>query len=131
MEDMNKYIKKSHIKAVDKFNKELEAWCKEYGEEQATLYEDAYTSFTLSNVRVEDGKLCYLYDGKEWSDNMVCYDEEEGEYWEVDGADSIMDYLRFWRTCMKRAKRYWSMDVDRLDAIQNGEVEDEEEEDNY
>ena len=131
MEDMNKYIKKSHIKAVEKFNEELEAWCKETGDEQATLHEDAYIYFTLSNVRVENGKLCYLYDGKEEQENMVRYDEEEDEYWEEDCMDSIMDYLRFWRACLKRTKRYWSMDVERLDAIQDGEIEDEEDEDNY
>ena len=29
------------------------------------------------------------------------------------------------RACIRRAKRYWSMDVDKLDAIQNGDIDDE------
>ena len=63
MEDLNKYIKKSHIKMVENFNADLEAFCKETGEPVATLYEDANTSFTLSSVRVEEGLLKYSDDG--------------------------------------------------------------------
>lgn len=127
MADLNQYIKKSHIKAVEKFAAELEEWRKETGEDEATLFEDAYTSFTLSNPRVENGCLLYHQDGVDFSENMVRFDEETGEYWEEDCMDSIMDYLKFWRACIRRAKRYWSMDVDKLDAIQNGDIEDDEE----
>jgi len=129
MADLNQYIKKSHIKAVEKFAAELEEWRKETGEDEATLFEDACTSFTLSNPRVMNGCLCYHQDGVDYSENMVRFDEETGEYWEEDMMDSIMDYLKFWRACIRRAKRYWSMDVDKLDAIQSGEQEDDEEED--
>ena len=127
MADLNQYIKKSHIKAVEKFAAELEEWRKETGEDEATLFEDAYTSFTLSNPRVENGCLLYHQDGVDFSENMVRFDEETGEYWEDDMMDSIMVYLKFWRACIRRAKRYWSMDVDKLDAIQNGDIEDDEE----
>lgn len=127
MADLNQYIKKSHIKAVEKFAAELEEWRKETGEDEATLYEDAYTSFTLSNPRVVNGSLCYHQDGVDYSENMVRFDEETSEYWEEDCLDSIMDYLKFWRACIRRAKRYWSMDTDKLDAIQNGDIEDDEE----
>ena len=127
MADLNNYIKKSHIKAVEKFAAELETWRKETGDDVATLYEDAYTSFSLSNPRVENGSLCYCQDGTEYKENMVRYDEELNEYWEEDCLDSIADYLQFWRACLRRAKRYWSMDVDKLDAIQSGEQEDDEE----
>lgn len=129
MADLNQYIKKSHIKAVEKFAAELEEWRKETSEDEAILFEDAYTSFTLSNPRVENGCLLYHQDGVDFSENMVRFDEETGEYWEEDCMDSIMDYLKFWRGCLRRAKRYWSMDVDKLDAIQSGEQEDDEEED--
>lgn len=128
MANLNLYIKQSHIKAVDKFNEELNAWAKETGECEATLYENAFTSFTLSNVRVEDGKLCYSQDGWEYKENMVRHDEETNEYWEEEVFDSIMDFIKFWRACLRRAKRYWSMDVDKLDRIQDGDVEDDEEE---
>ena len=125
--NLNSYIKKSHIKAVEKFNDELEAWARETGENPVTLYENAFTSFTLSNVRVEDGDLNYTYDGKEDSDHVVRQDEETGEYFE-DELYGIMDSIKFWRACLRRAKRYWSMDSEKLDRIQDGETEDDEEE---
>lgn len=126
--DFNCYIKKSHIKAVDKFNEDLKAWAAYTGEAEPTLYEDANISFTLSDVRVEDGKLCYKYDGRQEQENQVFWDEGENEWFEMEGMDSIPDYIKFWRACLRRAKRYWAMDSDKLDAIQNGEIEDESEE---
>lgn len=129
MQDLIKYIKKSHIKALDKFSAELEAWRKETGEEAATLYEDAFTSFTLSDILLSnDGQMFYTYDGKQEFEVMVRYDEESGDYYEDEGIDGIMEYIRFWRACLRRAKRYWSMDTDKLDAIQSGEQEDNEDE---
>ena len=129
MKDLIQYIKKSHIKAVQKFNEELAAWAKETGEEAATLYEDANTSFTLSNIAIsQDGQLFYDYDGKTEFVVIVCYDEDENCYYEDEGIDSIMEYVKFWRACLRRAKRYWAMDVDKLDAIQEGTIEDEDEE---
>ena len=123
------YIKKSHINAVIKLNEDLKAWAKETGEDEATLYEDANTSFTLSNLAISnDGQLFYDYDGKTDFVVIVDVDEETGEYYEDEGIDGIMEYVKFWRACLRRAKRYWNMDSDKLDAIQNGEAEDEEEE---
>lgn len=127
MANLNDYIKKSHIKAVLKFAGELELFRIETGNEpEATLYEDAYTSFTLSKIRVEDGQLCYKQDGTDYKENVVYFDEDEGKYYEDEGMESIMGYVKFWRACLRRAKRYWSMDVDKLDAIQSGEREDDE-----
>lgn len=127
--DLNDYIKKSHIKAVEKFNEELQAWAKETGEKAPTLYEDANTSFTLSDITVERGKMFFNYDGKPDSVTIVIKDNLDGEYFEEEGIDGIMDYVKFWRSCLRRAKRYWSMDPDRLDRIQEGEEEDIEEDD--
>ena len=121
------YIKKSHIKAVEKFNEELKAWAKETGENPVTLYEDAFTSFTLADVAIsQDGQLFYTYDGKVEFEVIVRKDEETGEYYEDEGMDGIMEYVKFWRKCLKRAKKYWSMPVEQLDAIQDGEAEDED-----
>lgn len=103
--NLNQYIKKSHLRLVDKFNEELEAFRKETEEEAAVLYEDAFTSFTLSNIRVEDGRLIYDYDGLEESVNIVLFDEVENEYYE-DDLDGITEYIKFWRACLRRAKRY-------------------------
>lgn len=121
-------ISKRHITMVNKFNDELMAFAKETGEDAAELYEDAFTSFTLANVRVEDGFLKYEYDGREDKEDMVAYDDEEDTYYEIDGLDSIPDFIKFWRSCLRRAKKYWSMDSETLDKIQEGEIEDKEEE---
>lgn len=128
--DLNEYIKKSHIMTLEKFKTELEKY-KETCDPDGWLFEDANTSFTLDNIRLENGYLCYDYDGRPEKDLIVCFDAENGEYYEDETIDSIMDTVKFWRKCLKRAQKYWSMDPDELDAIQNGEAEfhDEEEED--
>ena len=129
--NLNDYIKKSHIKAVDKFREELEAFARETGEKEVTLYENANTSFTLSDPVLENGWLKFNYDGQPDSVRMVEEDDWDGKYYETEGIDSIMEYIRFWRKCLNRAKKFWAMDPDHLDAIQNGEAEfndDEEEE---
>lgn len=130
-QDMNKYIKKSHIKAVEKFNEELRQWS-EYTngtpDDDAQLYEDINTDFTLANVRVEDGRLKYRYDGKEEYEEMLCVDDDDGSLWEKEGMDDIMDYLKFWRACLRRAKRYFAMDPDKLDRMADGEEDDDDEE---
>ena len=126
--NLNTYIKKSHIRAVEKFNEELKAWAKETGEDEATLYEDANTSFTLSDIHLMEGCLCYTYDGKDDHDTLVQKDPDTGEYYEIEGPDSLMGIIKFWGKCLKRAKRYWAMDPDHLDKIQDGDIEDTEEE---
>lgn len=127
--DLIDYIKKSHIRAVEKFNEDLKAWEKETGDSPVTLYENANTSFTLANIAISnDGQLFYDYDGQTEFEVIVRKDEETGEYYEDEGMDGIMEYIKFWRKCLNRAKRYWAMDSDKLDAIQDGDIEDEEEE---
>ena len=123
MENLNQYIKKSHIRMVEKFNQELEAFRKDTDEDAATLYEDAFTSFTLANISVQDGCLVYDYDGITESERIVYQDAETGEYYE-DDLDGISEWIKFWRKCLKRAKKYWVMNPDKLDAIQDGEAED-------
>ena len=125
--DLNDYIKKSHITALEKFKAELERY-KETCDPDGWLYEDANTHFTIDDIRLKDGCLCYNYDGEPQKDRIVRKDGRE--YWE-DDIDGIMDTVKFWRKCLNRAKKFWSMDPDHLDAIQNGEAEfhDDEEED--
>ena len=124
--DLNDYIKRSHVTALEKFKAELERYKTEC-DPDGTLYEDPFTSFTLDNIILVDGVLHYDYDGKPEKDVIVCKDEETGEYREED-IDGIMDTVSFWRKCLKRAQRFWSMDPEHLDAIQNAEVEYHEEE---
>lgn len=125
MSNLNQYIKKSHLRMVERFNADLEAFREYTGDAAAVLYEDAYTSFTLANVRVENGCLQYEYDGKLEQEAIVLQDEDTKEYYEEE-YDGISEWIKFWRACLRRAKRYWDMDTDTLDAIQSGEKEDNE-----
>ena len=126
-EDLNKYIKRSHIAALEKFKAELERYKTEC-DPDGWLYEDANTSFTLSDIHLMEGCLCYTYDGKDDHDTLVQKDPDTGEYYEIEGPDSLMGIIKFWRKCLKRAAKFWNMDPDELDAIQNAEVEYHEEE---
>ncbi len=125
MSNLNQYIKKSHLRMAERFNADLEAFREYTGDTAAVLYEDAYTSFTLANVRVENGCLQYEYDGKLEQEAIVLQDEDTKEYYEEE-YDGISEWIKFWRACLRRAKRYWEMDTDTLDAIQSGEKEDNE-----
>lgn len=121
-------ITKRHINQVIRFNADLVAFAKETDQNPPVLYENANTSFTLWNVRIEDGCLRYEYDGREESDQMIFEDEDTHEMFEFEGIDDIPHTISFWRHCLCRAKKYWSMDPERLDAIQNGDAEDLDEE---
>jgi len=124
--DLNSFISKRSKRLLEKFCAQLDMFAKETCEEEVTLYEDAYTSFTLSNIRLENGCLVYDYDGREERDTIVFFDEESGDYYEED-IYGIADTVKFWKNCLRRAMRYWLMDVDKLDKIQNGEIEDNDE----
>jgi ABC-type Fe3+ transport system substrate-binding protein len=60
-----------------------------------------------------DGILTWVEEGTQEREQM--YDEEDAREW-----------LKFWRANLRRAKRYWEMDTDTLDKIQDGELEDTE-----
>ena len=122
--DLNSYIKKSHLKAIDKFNEELRAWAEETGEYPPTLYEDAFTPFTLWNIRVVNGVLLWDCDGKTEDCKVVLYDDEENEYYEDDWMDGIPQSIKYWKSCLRKAKKYWEMSPERLDAIYDFEAED-------
>lgn len=130
-------ITKRFINMVNKFNEELKAFAKETEEEEPTLYEDIFLSFTLSNVRIEGDYFCYNYDGVEereliwWfedgvTDEWKAYDE--GDYY--CNVEEIKESIKFWKSCLRRAKRYWGTSGDKLDKIGedylNGKEEIEE-----
>lgn len=128
MADLNQYIKKSHLRMVEKFKEDLEIFRQQTGDKVAELYEDAYTSFKLGDIKVENGILSYQYDDGRDFDRIVLQDPDTKEYYEDESLDSLPEIIKFWRKCLRRAKRYWSMDPDRLDKIQNGEIEDQDDE---
>ena len=117
-------ISARHIKAWEKFNEELEAFKAETGQEGfVTLYEDAYTTREVKDFKMTDtGELtwqeyeCYGYKDNTTQEREQMMDEDDAREW-----------LKFWRANFRRAKRYWAMDAEILDKIQDGELEDTEE----
>lgn len=102
------------VKAFERFNADLEAFRMETGDEVAVLYEDAYITRNVKDFRLcKNGKLTWTEDGGKESEQM--FDDDDAK-----------DWLSFWRANLRRAKRYWSMNTETLDKIQDGEIEDKE-----
>ena len=126
METYHRLIPKKAIKAIEKFQDDLAAFALETGEEFPILYEDANTMIQVKN-------LLFTYEGTlHWTDEddhecweaYITEDEDGEERW--DACCEWDSGLRYWRGCLRRAKRYWSMDTEKLDAIQDGLIEDDE-----
>lgn len=62
-----------------------------------------------------------------WWERDSWKDEEHREAERMLDEDDAREWLSFWRANLRRARRYWAMDADRLDAIQEGVIEDTEE----
>ena len=111
-------ISTRHIKAWQRFNDDLNAFILESEDNsvtaEATLYEDAYTTRSVRDFTMTpSGQLSWIEDGGLNVEKM--FDEDDAKEW-----------LSFWRANLRRAKRYWSMDSEILDAIQDGVIEDDE-----
>lgn len=113
-------ISNRQIKAWEKFNDDLKAFALESegsGDAMVTLYEDALTTRYVSDfLMTKGGSLLWIEDGKQESETIL--DDEDSK-----------DWLSFWKGCLRRAKRYWSMDAEELDRLQDCEVKDINEED--
>ena len=122
-------------KKIDKFNEELALFNAETGDVVATLYEDINTHFTLSFISVEIDEVVTEkdeYDGSEYSYNIYKLSYEYDGCKEenlVDYADA-MDYISFYKKCLKRAWKYWETDCDTLDAMAEGDMNDYDDYDN-
>ena len=109
------------VKAFERFNADLKAFGEETGETFVALYEDAFTTRRVANFRLyKNGNLKWIEieTGQLSQENVeVMFDDDDAK-----------DWLSFWRANLRRAKRYWSMNTETLDKIQDGEIEDKEEE---
>ena len=109
------------VKAFERFNADLKAFGDETGETFVTLYEDAFTTRKVANFRLFlNGKLKWI----EIETGQLSREEVE----QVFDDDDAKDWLSFWRANLRRAKRYWEMNTETLDKIQDGEIKDAEEE---
>ena len=124
MDTYHRLIPKKAIRAIEKFIDDLAAFAKETGEEFPTLYEDANTTFEVRNlVFTYEGTLHWEDEtGNHWYEAYITEDEDGEERW-----DAMYEWesgLRYWKNALKRAKRYWAMNAETLDAIQDGQIED-------
>lgn len=124
MDTYHKLIPKRAIKAIEKFAADLQAFAQETGEQYPTLYEDANTTFEIRDlVFTYDGQLLWKDEtGYQNWERYITEDEDGNEVW--DCCYEWDEGLRYWRAALRRAKRYWSMDAETLDRIQDGEQED-------
>lgn len=100
-----------------KFRQDIQAFALETeGDKDAevTLCEDAFTTRHVRNFYMtQTGFLSWEEDGETIVEQMQ--DEDDAREW-----------LKFWRANLRKAKRYWKMDTEKLDAIHDGEIEDVE-----
>ena len=112
------------IKAFEKFNEDLKTFGEQTGEVFVTLYEDANTTRRVADFKLyKNGKLKWVEMEDVYQDRQIISRAMQEEYVHTDD-DDIQDSLYFWRANLRRAKRYWAMDIETLDAIQEGEMED-------
>ena len=115
------------IKAFEKFNEDLKEFGEQTGEVFLTLYEDANTTRRVANFKLyKNGKLKWVEMEDVYQDRQIISIAMQEEYLHTDD-DDIQDTLKFWRANLRRAKRYWAMNAETLDKIQDGEIEDTEE----
>ena len=109
------------VKAFERFNADLKEFGEETGETFVTLYEDAFTTRRVANFRLcKNGNLKWI----EIETGQLSRENVE----RVFDDDDAKDWLSFWRANLRRAKRYWSMETETLDKIQDGEIQDKDEE---
>ena len=117
-------ISERHIKAWEKFNKELNAYRADYSDEFAHLYEDAYTTRFVRNFKItKTGILTWEENWQTFKGWDVVYEVRKEREVVLD-EDDAKDWLKFWRACWRRTKKYNSMDTEIFDAIQDGTIAD-------
>lgn len=112
-------IGKRQMKAWEKFNEDLRAFALESeGAENAvvTLYEDALTTRNVRGFQMRKSGI------------LTWQEDSRGESEQIFDDDDSKDWLNFWKGCLRRAKRYWSMDAIELDRLQDCETNEEDEE---
>lgn len=121
-------ITERHIKAWEKFNDELEAYRNDHSDDFAHLYEDAYTTRDVRNFKMtKTGILTWEENWQTFKGWSVVYELRKEREVMMD-EDDAREWLKWWRACLRKAKKYDAMDIERLDAIQDGRAEDIEDE---
>ena len=106
------------LKSWEKFNAELDAFRKETEEDFAMLYEDAYTTRQVKDFKMTKTGILTWWEKETWTS------EGRKEREKMMDDEDAKDWLSFWKANLRKAKKYWAMNVDTLDAIQDGIIED-------
>ena len=120
-------ISTRHLNAWTRFNEEVNKYREEYNDEFAWVYEDVNTSrkvrdFKMSKtgiltwVELEDKIVNGYWKGVPTKNREKMIDEDDAREW-----------LKFWKACLRRARRYNAIDPEVFDQMQEGEVADPEE----
>jgi hypothetical protein len=109
-----------HIKAWEKFNEQLNAFRAETGDDYAMLYEDANTTREVKDFKMSEAGVLTWTECETYRSRITMEQEQ------MNDLEDAKEWLNFWKSCLRRAKRYWQMDSIQLDRIQEGEIKDEE-----
>lgn len=108
------------VKRFNKFVEKYNAFVVETGDINCTLYEDMNTPYYIEDIKVLQTRIKFttIYnDYRNTAYDEVITDEYDLEEWVVKlNAD------------LRRAKRYWEMPSEDIDAISDGYKEDVEDE---
>lgn len=117
---MAKQIDNRLANAVRKFAADYEKTIAEVygGEEQKdyALAEDVDTYYRLDDIKVMKTVI-------KWTTTYSGYFGDTYQESESD-ENEIREWLKKWRADMRRARRYWGMSCEAIDAISNGDKED-------
>lgn len=121
-------------RAIDKFNEDYNAFIREYDGDRKILVDEDRDFYEMDDLKLEQDSDDHLWrlnmDGF-LSEPIYDYYEDTGELFDNTGddpewGDTFKACLHQCKKDLKRGKRFMAMDSDRIDAIQNGEIEDEE-----
>ncbi len=107
--------------SLDKFLADYEAFAAETGD-RFQLAEDATTYYALKDVQVL--KTCVKFTTEYGGVGSSVHSELIRDSAELD------EQIRWWRGCLRRAKRYWCTSSEVLDRMAEGTMEDDTEQDN-
>ena len=118
---------------VERFNNKLIDFNQETGDSVATLYEDICTHFTLTPLKLELEGVVPFFDDEtnediSFNSYVLTYEYDGSQELVNEPYEEIVEYIKFYDNCLKRAIRYWKTNPEVLDAMADGEMEDIEEE---
>lgn len=109
-------VTEKHRKEIEKFLNDYENFVKETGD-KFQLAENASTYYAIIDVQVL--KTCVKF-------TLTYEDVLSTSYCEViRDSEELDEQIRWWRACLRRAKRYWSTSSEVLDRMADGTQEDD------